>query len=372
MAIRRVEVRLLRLALREPFAAAHGEVGGDRPLVVVRVDADEGSGWGECEALPEPGYTDEWAAGAFTAIATELAPRLPGLALDPVVAGLALAGAGGRPGVGPMALAALEQAVLDAVLRAARRSLAEHLGATAADVRAGAVVGLAADVDVVVARVGALVAEGYGRVKVKIRPGWDVEPLRALRAAFPALELQADANGSYRVEDAPALAALDDLGLTCLEQPLPAPDLAGAARLRSVVGTPVAADESAWSAEAVSAVLAAAAADVVVVKPARLGGLAAAAAVHERCRQAGVALLAGGLLEAGLGRRALAAVAALPGFTVTGDCSPASRWLAGDPWPEEALVGGRLTLHDGPGIAPPPDPDLLDAATTARVVLAPT
>lgn len=367
MAIARVEVRLLRLHLVEPFAAAHGEVAQQRPLVVVRVETDEGAGWGECEALPEPGYTPEWAAGAFAALRNQLAPRIIGAPLSPSVVTAALADARVHR---PMAVAALEQATLDALLRSTGQSFADWLGVAQRVVPAGAVIGLAPDVDTLVQRVGGLVAAGYRRVKVKIRPGWDLQPLRALRGAYPALELQADANGSYRTGDVANLVALEPLGLSCIEQPLPVGDLAAVAGLRQRLGIAVALDESAASPDAVDAVLAADAADVVVVKPARLGGWAVTRRVHDRCHDAGVDLMAGGLLEAGLGRRALAAVAALPGFTLTGDVSPADRWLADDPWPPMAMIDGHVAVHEGPGVAPEPDQDRLDAVTTERVVVA--
>lgn len=361
-----LELRLIEPALREPLTAAHGETSGRRPLVVVRISGDEGGGWGECAALPQPGYTPEWAEGAFAVLRDRLAPAVLGcrLELDAVLVRL-----GGAKAGHPMAVAAVEQAVLDAVLRTEGRSLARWLDARRTTVPAGAVVGMAPDVDTVVERTAALVAAGFARVKVKIQPGWDAVPLAALRSSFPDLELQADANGSYRWEDVGDLRALERFGLTSLEQPLAPGDLPGAARLCRTLGTPVAADEAAGSESQVDAVLAGRAADVVVVKPARLGGLAAARRVHDRCRDAGVALVAGGLLEAGLGRRALAAVAAMPGFTVTGDCAPARRWVRDDPWPDEVISDGGLAVHDGPGIAPDPDLDRLDALTAARVVV---
>lgn len=366
MVIRRVEVRLLGLHLVEPFAAAHGVMTDRRPLAVVRVDADEGSGWGECEALPQAGYTPEWAAGAFATMRDVLAPRL--LGADPSPASV-LASLSAAAPAHPMAVAALELAVLDLVLRSEGRTLAEQLGPGRRSVTAGAVVGLGSDVGSLVARVEQLVSAGYRRVKVKIQPGWDVEPLRALRATFPTLELQADANGSYRPDDRRTLTALDPVGLTCLEQPLPAHDLDGARRLRAGVGIPLGLDESVATLPALDAVLRAAAADVVVIKPARLGGLAAAMDGHDRCVEAGVAVMAGGLLEAGLGRRALAAVAALPGFTVTGDVAPADRWLVDDPWPAMPMLDGEVAVHDGPGVAPLPDDDRLEATTLERAIV---
>ena len=241
----------------------------------------------------------------------------------------------------------------------------------------GALAGIPADrhIDTLIAAVGLAAEAGSRRVRVKIAPGWDVEPLRALRRRFPDLALQADANGAYRFggetgpvereDDARRLAALDELALTCLEQPLPAPDLAAHVELRALIGTPIALDESLSSPRHVDQALRYGACEVACLKPARLGGLLAARRAHDLCVAAGVAAFVGGLFETGLARGANAALAGLPGFTLPGDLSAPASYLSVDPFGYPAVVDGLVELRTEPGVGPPPDPEVLAACTVS-------
>lgn len=398
MLIERVEVRLLSLPMREAFGAAHGTVQR-REITVLRIDADEGQGWGECAALTDPTYSSEHAAGAFDVLVDALLPRLVGQRLDPA---RALARPTDVPD-NPMAKAAIEMALLDVGLRAAGRPLAAWLADTpgpvgdpgaaeplavdgpvsegpsagaaravpAATIPAGAVVGLGSPAEVA-ERVTALAADGFGRVKIKIMPGHDREVVAAVRARCPDLDLQADANGSYRADDLALLVSLADEGLGALEQPFPPDRPAWAAELVAATtgsGLMVMADEAAVDLPTVQALHRGRALRGVAVKPSRLGGLVAARQLHDWCRAAGLGLTAGGMVETGLGRHALAALASLAGFTVTGDVSPAARWLAADPWPDLVMAGGRIEVPSGPGVAPDPDPDVLAHHTVRQAQL---
>lgn len=387
--IERVEVRLLSLPMREAFGAAHGTVQR-REITVLRVETDQGHGWGECAALTEATYSDEHAAGAFDLLTSTLLPRLVGHRLDAAAALGRLTDVSGNP----MAKAAVEMALLDVALRSAGRPLASWLADAAyattrldpaerpgpadqgaigprATVPAGAVVGLG-DPGAVADRVAALAAEGFGRVKIKITPGHDRQVVAAVRARCPGLDLHADANGSYRVTDLPLLASLGDEGLGALEQPFPPEQPGWAAEL--VASSPrsglmVVADEAAVDLAAVQELHRRRALRGVAVKPSRLGGLAAARTLVGWCQAAGLALTAGGMVETGLGRHALAALASLPGFTVAGDVSPAGRWLAADPWPDLVMADGRIEVPSAPGIAPDPDPDVLAHHTLRQAEL---
>lgn len=353
MLIQRVEIRLVELPLSEPFATSHGTTTSRR-LVVVRLETDAGFGWGECSALPEPTYTDEFASGAFVALDEQLAPRLLGVSttvdqgmgrLDDVVGH-------------PMAKAAVEMALLDARLRADGCSLAAHLGVEATHVRAGAAVGMGPR-QAVVSRVAELAALGFGRVKVKIGPAGDVDVIEAVVKSNPSIEVQVDANGSYGSEHLERLLDLSRSGIRAIEQPFAATNRSAAAALVEGSPIPIVADESAESLAVVEDLRADGALSGVSIKPPRLGGLMPAMAIHDWCLANALPATAGGMLECGLGRHALAAVAGLPGFTLTGDLSPAGRWLAADPWPDLIMEAGTVEVPDGPGVAPEPDEELL-------------
>jgi O-succinylbenzoate synthase len=339
----------------EPLRAAHGTIDR-RPVVLVRVGAGGSDGWGECSALAEATYSPETAAGAYELLRRRIGPDL-------------LAGRPWRVPSATMASAAVEMAVLDRALRIEGRPLAAALGATAASVPAGAAVGRTATVDDLVARVGGLVAEGYGRVKVKIEPGWDLDPLRAVREAFPDLVLAADANGSYLAGDAGRLAALDDLGLAGLEQPAARDDLAGSGAIAERLVTPVLLDEGAGPLPDVVRAVEAGVADGVVVKAPSLGGLAEAVRLHDGGCVRGWPMWVGGMVESGVGRCALVALAALPGFTLPGDVSAADRWFERDLAPSPSVVDGRIAVPTGAGIGAVPDPAALDELAVDRVVL---
>ena len=267
-----------------------------------------------------------------------------------------------------MAKAALELAWLDAEGRAAGESLAHRLGGTRPRVVAGVAVGVTGSVPALLDEVGRRLAEGYRRVKLKIHPGWDVEPVRAVRERFGAgVALQVDANGSYRRGDADRLARLDPFGLLLLEQPLACDDLVGHAELSRRIGTPVCLDESISSAAVAASALALGACRVVNVKPGRVGGFLEAVRVHDVCAAGGVPVWCGGMLETGVGRAANLALASLPNFSLPGDLSASNRWYRTDiTAPIELDADGQIAVPDGAGIGVDVNLDVLDAVTAAR------
>ena len=348
------------------LAPLRGAPGGARRVLVVRARTDLGDGWGECAALERPTYTAEYVDGARRVVADHLAPRLFA-ALDLAAD---LVGPGPLDDVAghPMAKAACEMALLDAELRAAGRSLAAHLGGTEERperVAAGAVVGERATLAQTVAEATALAERGYRRVKLKVGPGWDVEPLRAVRAALGGgVALAADANGAYVPADAEYLRALDDLALSFLEQPLAADRLLDSAGLARSLATPVCLDEAVPSAAVAADAVALGACSVLNVKPGRLGGLAEAVWVHDLCRGAGVAAWVGGMVETGLAKAAGVALATLPGFTLPGDLPASDRWFAEDLTEPFVLdADGHLGVPTGPGLGVEPRPDALSRFT---------
>src|SRR5271166_4321046 len=277
-----VELWWIELPFRRPVATATTTYT-KRELLLVRVAANLGAdrldGWGECAALGNPEYVEEDVASSFVTLEEVLVPALVEVvdrAAGLMPAPSRLESVRARAPRSSMAFAALEMAVADAHLRAERSSLASLLGVEGEKVEAGAVVGAFPTAEELVDAVRTAVEAGYRRVKVKIAPGWHVEPLEAISAAFPSLLVQVDANGSYTEQDADHLKALDGFELLCLEQPLAASKLEAHSRLAAQLTTPICLDESLDSPADVAEALAVGACSVVEVKPGRLGGIGAA------------------------------------------------------------------------------------------------
>lgn len=337
------EVRLLSLPLTTDFAAGHDStLDHNRELVVVRlIDENDGAeGWGECAALNQPGYTPEWARGAFELLGS-------GGAIDPSAA--------------PMAGAALEMAELDLALRRDNLSFADHLGVSKSTVPAGATIGLGPAPEVT-GRARTLVAAGYTRLKLKITPDPGLDHVAEVREAFPDVEIQVDANGSFAADHIDRLLELNDLDIAVVEQPFAPDDVESLVALRGRMGAWVVVDEGARPVSRLEPLVAADAIDGVVVKPSCLG-IAAAIQLIEATAAQGLAVSIGGMVESALGRRALAAFAARLDVSVIGDISPSSLWLEGDPWPDLPMLDGVVGVGGTPGIAPPPDMARLDAVT---------
>ncbi|CAN5162992.1 o-succinylbenzoate synthase [soil metagenome] len=368
MKIIAVVMRRLALPLRRPFRTAGGELTR-RDVVVLEVRTSDGVGWGECAALPEPTYTAEYVEGAESMLRRFLLPMLlaaPSAASADVAA--ILAAVKGHP----MAKAAVEMAVLDAELRAAGRSLASWLGGVRDSVEVGVAVGRADSIAEQVHEVAEQVARGYRRVKLKIAPGWDVEPVAAVRDRFgDGLALQVDGNCAYPAGAAEHLVRLDRFGLVLVEQPFAADDLAAHARLASLMATPVCLDESVTSVPTAAAAIGAGACSVINIKSGRVGGYLEARRIHDVCVASGVDVWCGGMLETGLGRAANLALASLPGFTLPGDISGSDRWYAEDITTPRLAVNGRMLVPSGPGIGAVPLAEALDAFTTSSYTALP-
>ncbi|MEZ5140917.1 MAG: enolase C-terminal domain-like protein [Acidimicrobiales bacterium] len=361
-----VDLWWVRVPLRTPFVASHG-TETDREVVLVRVTAGDGAtGWGECDTLAAPTYTAEHTAGAFAVLRDLLVPAVLAAEL-PAVAALAA--------THPMATAAVEVALVDVRLRRAGRSLAEVLGADADVVPAAVVVGRSASVDDLVRRVAEAVEGGAPLVTCKVAPDWFAEPLRALRSTFPGIELAADANGAFGVDDARAvLAVADEVGLAYLEQPIAPADDGALVAWASAGATPIALDESVVTPDDARRVLAAGAA-VVNLKPARVGGLRRAWEVLEAIGEAGAGVFVGGLLELGVGRATglalAAAVASRPGALPT-DLGPSARYVVEDLTPPIVAAGpGRVRVPAGPGLGVVPVRARVDHATVAHAAVHP-
>ena len=263
-------------------------------------------------------------------------------------------------------------AVLDAWLRARGESLAGHLGAVRDRVPAGVSVGIMDSVSQLLDAVAGYLDQGYVRIKLKIEPGWDVEPVQAVRERFgSALPLQVDANAAYRLSDARTLARLDPFDLLLIEQPLGEEDLREHAELARLIRTPVCLDESITSARAAAAAIELGACAIVNIKPGRVGGYLESRRIHDVCAAHGVPVWCGGMLETGIGRAANVALAALPNFTLPGDTSASGRYFATDVTAPFVLEDGRLRVPTAPGIGVDPVPELLESMTTSTELVKP-
>jgi O-succinylbenzoate synthase len=348
------------MPLVAPFRTSFG-TETNRDILLVRVVTPDGEGWGECVAMSEPLYSSEYADGAADVIRRFMLPRLP-TTLDANAVGRALEPIKGHR----MAKAALETAVLDAQLRASGESFGSFLGASKTRVPCGVSVGIMDSIPQLLDAVEGYLDEGYVRIKLKIEPGWDVEPVRAVRERFgDDVLLQVDANAAYTLVDARRLARLDAFDLLLIEQPLANDDFVQHAQLAKQLTTPICLDESIESAEHAAAAIALGSCSIINIKPGRLGGYLEARRVHDLCRANGIAVWCGGMLETGLGRAANVALAALPGFTLPGDTSGSRRYYATDITEPFELVDGHLEVPAGPGLGVAPIPEVLDEVTTS-------
>jgi len=356
-----VELRHVSMPLVAPFRTSFG-TQTTRDVLLLRVVTDESEGWGECVAMTDPLYSSEYVDGAADVLRRFLVPALA--AAGPIdahaVATVLTPYRGHR-----MAKAALETAVLDAELRAEGRSFARELGAVHDRVPCGVSVGIMDSVPALLDAVGNYLDEGYLRIKLKIEPGWDVEPVRAVRERYgDDVLLQVDANTAYTLADARHLARLDPFGLLLIEQPLDEEDVLGHAELARLIETPVCLDESITSARSAAAAIRLGACQVVNIKPGRVGGYLEARRIHDVCVAHGVPVWCGGMLETGIGRAANVALAALPGFVLPGDTSASGRYYRADITEPFLLAAGQLAVPTGPGSGVSPVPELLDEVTT--------
>jgi O-succinylbenzoate synthase len=370
MRIEAIELIRVELELETPMLTSHDLVRR-RPVLFVRVVTDAGEGFGECSALESPTYTEEYLSGAAHVLEEVMIPLV--LAAHPASVDETMRSLAGVRG-NAMARAALEMAVLDADLRAKRRSLASFLGAKHDKIAAGVTFGID-EPEAVVKRASDAIASGFERVKCKIAPGRDVAIVRALREKFPDLVICADANGAYHLDDAQHLAALDaidEFGLAAIEQPLAPRALAHSAWLADRLSTPILLDESVASGDDLDLVLHFGSGDAISIKPARLGGLMPALAVIERARDAGLGLCIGGMYETGIGRASAIALGALEGVELPSDLGPSDRYFRVEVSEPHVLEAGFLAVPNGPGLGRTPRAGIFEYLGAKRTTFRPS
>jgi O-succinylbenzoate synthase len=324
--IESAELRILKMRLLKPFRTSFGEQQDRFPLLL-RLQIDGRSHWGECVAGEGPWYSSETIETAWEILKAYLLPAVLGQELaDPVALERLM-----RPVRGHhMAKAALEMAFTAALAEMARKPLARFLGGTRDRVETGVSVGIQPSLDQTLEIIEGHLGEGYRRIKVKIEPGWDVQLVAGIRDRYPEITLMADANSAYELDDAAHLAELDRYSLLMLEQPLTPGDIIDHAALQQKLRTPVCLDESIESARDARQALQLGACRVINIKPGRVGGFAESRRIHDIAADAGIPVWCGGMLETGIGRACNVALATLPNFRLPGDISASNRYWAED------------------------------------------
>ena len=354
MVIERIELVRTQLPLVEPFVTSYG-IETNRPVLYVHVIGAEEEGWGECAALSHSLYTSEDVDSCAHAIENLLIPLLSPTTTAQEFITLTSSLQGHY-----MAKAAVEAALLDYQLRLQGVSFAAFLGATQTRVPSGVAVGLQPTTESLISTAGRFVTDGYQRVKLKIEPGNDIEPVQIVRSEFGSkLLLQVDTNGSYTLEDAPHLSQLDEFDLLLIEQPLAEDDLMGHAELAKRIHTPICLDESIVSVATAEIALDMGACSVINIKPGRVGGFLEAKKIHDLCLSRSIPVWCGGMFETGLGRAANLALAALPGFTLPSDLSASRRYFETDITTPFELIDGFLEVPQGHGFGRTPLPEVL-------------
>jgi O-succinylbenzoate synthase len=352
----------LRMPLQSPFETSFGR-SFTRDCILIELHSDGLVGFGECVADQNPGYSSETAQTAWHILRDFLVPAVLGHDLaGPLEFPGRVASVRGHP----MAKAGFEMALCDLQGKQERRSLRELIGGVRQRVDVGVSIGIQESPQALVKVVEGYLAQGYRRVKIKIKPGRDVAEAKAVRSAFPELRLQVDANSSYTLETSASLHPLDELDLLLIEQPLAEDDLWDHHFLQAQFKTPICLDESVLSAHHARQALEMGACKIINIKAGRVGGFSQAIAIHDLCRTRGIPVWCGGMLETGVGRAGNLALASLPGFILPGDISASERYYAED------ITDQRFTLNPDSTISVPTGPGLgvtIDRAALGRATL---
>jgi O-succinylbenzoate synthase len=346
--IERLELRLLKLPLVHFFETSFGRIY-DKHFIVVSLEGGGVSAYGECVAEQDPFYGAETNQTAWHIIADFIAPRVLGASFDhPRDVFPALKAIRGHN----MAKAAVEMAAWDLFARQRGEPISRVLGGTRDRIASGVSIGIQDSLDELAAKVERELAAGYQRIKIKIKPGWDLAAVQSIRARFGSIPLMVDANAAYTLADARHLAELDQYELMMIEQPLDYDDIADHAALQRQIRTPICLDESIKSVHAAEHAIAAGACRIINIKPGRVGGYAESIRLHDLCAEHGIPVWHGGMLESGIGRAANIHLSTLPNFSLPGDIAASRRYFEPDLIDPaiEVARDGTIAVPRGPGL----------------------
>lgn len=361
-----IELRHISMPLVAPFETSFG-VETEREGLIVTLRGEGLTGWGEVVASREPGYSPETAQTEWHILHEFIVPNVLGKEFAEVEA---LEAIYDNVRGHPMAKAGIQAALYDLLAKAQGLSLQKMLGGSGEKVKVGVSVGIQPSAGALVERVRAYLADGYPRIKIKIKPGRDVAEAQAVREAFPDILLQVDANSAYTLDDAATIKAMDDLNLLLIEQPLSEDDIFDHAKLQPQLKTAICLDESILSARHARWAYELGACRIINIKPGRVGGLREAIRIHDYCAGHDIPVWCGGMLETGIGRAANVALASLPNFKLPGDISASVRY-----WQEDIVEpaftlnpDGTLTVPTGPGLGVTVREELLERFTIKKEV----
>jgi O-succinylbenzoate synthase len=365
--IDRITLREIRMPLVHPFETSFGRTTSRR-ILLVEVQNDGVAGWGEVTAGERPFYNEEWVDSAWLILRDFVAPQVlhneVGSAMD--IARLTGHIRGHR-----MARGGLEAAAWDLEARQLGLPLWEHIGGVLTEIDCGVSIGIQDSVAELLALIDRELAAGYQRIKIKIRPGWDIDVVRQVRERFPDIRLMVDANSAYLLTDAAHLKLLDEFGLMMIEQPLAHDDIIDHARLQGQLATPICLDECIRSARHAEQAIEMKACGVINIKLGRVGGFSEALLVHNVARAHDIPVWCGGMLESGIGRAHNIALSTLENFTLPGDVSASQRYWERDiiDPPVEVTPRGTIKVGNRPGIGYDIDLDYVEKIAARKEVL---
>ncbi|WP_313892662.1 o-succinylbenzoate synthase [Psychrobacillus sp.] len=361
MIIKEVNIRKMKMMMKSPFTTSFGSFQ-EKEFSLIEVKDELGNtGWGESTAFQSPWYNEETQETSLHMLRDFLIPLVLKKEINhPDEISKLFAPIRKNN----MAKASLEGAIWDVYAKRNKLTLAEALGGTAEKIEVGISIGIQNTIDDLIELVRGYIEEGYKRMKVKIKPGHDVEVIRALRQAFPTVPLMADANSAYTLEDIDLLKQLDEFNLTMIEQPLASDDIIDHAKLQKELLTPICLDESIHSLEDARKAFELGSTKIINIKIGRVGGLTEAKKIHDFCMENRIPVWCGGMLESGIGRAHNVALTTLPNFILPGDTSGSSRYWEEDIIiPEVVAENGYITVPTAYGIGYEPNLEAMDRYT---------
>ncbi len=367
MRIDRLELRLCRLPLVSFFETSFGR-SYDRTFLLVRLEGDGQEGWGEAVAEANPYYSSETTETAWHIITQFVAPLVLGAPFShPRDVYPALRRIRGHN----MAKAAVEMAAWDLYARAIGQPLTRVLGGTRERIASGVSIGIQDSLDQLSSKIEGELSAGYQRIKIKVKPGWDIAAVETVRARFGDVPLMVDANAAYTLNDTAHLARLDDYDLMMIEQPLDYDDVSDHVVLQKAMKTPICLDESIHTVRIARDAIRAGACKIINVKPGRVGGHLESIRLHDLCAGHGIPVWHGGMLETGIGRAHNIHLASLPNFSLPGDIAASKRYYQPDliEPPIEVAPDGTIAVPGAPGIGVTIVPERVERATTRVVSL---